>query len=374
MMFQINKNPLKIKKNAQSSERKDDKIQAHAIGKTVSTKPDSFELQEILAWQEKNSEKIAKLIQKVNENYNGVIVPDVNYADGTFTYVALKEIDEPLTNYGFLENLSYNGTSKLEKFVFNKFLVCADHQKSFLVNVRLYCPKCNSICIERLHLLEHRACGYLGEKTGFVTQEPDKLKCPSCSKQIKNPTKELRVPATWYHCTKCKEKFDDAVIRLHCKEFNHDFNVNEARVVTIYGYTIVDSARHEFDYSTIKSELAKLVTKLGFSVDEDHLIKGRSGHDHIIDIYGTDKKNQTIFILINKQGDVEIDSRIIQVLDTAPKIAILVGYSSVSAKTKSIAAKYNVSIISSQSGAEVLSEAEKIISFRLKKLEGVSEK
>ncbi|MEM3063781.1 MAG: hypothetical protein QW177_00250 [Candidatus Nitrosotenuis sp.] len=373
MIFQINKNPLRIKKNVDSSQLKDDKIHAHAMGKTVSTKPDSTELQEILDWQEKNSEKIAKLIQKVNESYNGVIVPDVNYADGTFTYVALKEIDESPTNYSFLENLSHDGASKMEKFVYNKFLVCADHQKSFLVNVRLYCPKCNSICIERLHLLEHRACGYIGEKNGFVAQELNKPKCPSCNKQIKTPAKELRIPATWYHCTECKEKFDDAIIRLHCKEFNHDFDVNEARAVTIYGYTIVDPTRHEFDYSAIKSELVKLVSKLGFTVDEDYLIKGRSGHDHIIDIYGMDKKNQTIFILINKQ-DGEIDSRIIQVLDTAPKIAILIGHSSVSAKTKSIAAKYNVSIISSQNSAEILSETEKIITFRLKKLEGAQEK
>ncbi|MEW6043644.1 MAG: hypothetical protein AB1608_05230 [Thermoproteota archaeon] len=373
-MFQINKNPLKIKKNAQPLGPKNDKIQAHAIAKPVSIKPDSAEVNEILAWQEKNSEKIAKLIQKVNENYNGAIIPEVNYAEGTFVYSALKEIDESVTNYSFLENLSYNGTSKLERFVFNKFLVCADHPKSFLVNVRLYCPKCNSICIERLHLLEHRACGYLGEKNGFTTQEQDKLKCPSCNKQIKNPTKELRIPATWYYCTDCKEKFDDAVIRLHCKEFNHDFNVNEAKAVTIYGYTVMDSVKHEFDYVTMKSDLAKLVTKLGFSVDEDHVIKGRSGHDHTIDIYGIDKKNQTIFIFINKLDDEEIDSRIIQVLDTAPKIAILIGYSSISAKTKSIAAKYNVSIISSQSSTEILSEAEKIISFRLKKLEGAQEK
>jgi hypothetical protein len=374
IMFQINKNTLKIKKNKQPFEQKDDKIKAHAIGASISTKPDSSELKEMLAWQEKNSEKITKLIQKVNENYNGVIVPDVNYAEGTFAYSALKEIDEPLTNYSFLENLSYNGTSKLERFVFNKFLVCADHPKSFLVNVRLYCPKCNSICIEKLHLLEHLTCGYIGEKKGFVAQEQDKLKCPSCNNQIKSPTKKLRIPATWYHCTACKEKFDDVAIRLHCKEFNHDFNINEAKSVTIYGYTLMGFIKHDFDYSTIKNELAKLVTKLGFSVDEGYVIKGRSGHDHIIDIYGVDKKNQTIFILMNKINDEEIDSRIIQVLDTAPKIAILIGYSSISAKTKSIASKYNVSIISSQNNTEILSEAEKIISFRLRKLEGTLEK
>lgn len=369
-MFQI-KNSLKIKKSTQN-EQKNEKIQVRALGKSVPVRPDSPDLQAALMWQEENHEKITKLIQKVNEDYNGAIIPVVNYVEGKFEYIALKEINESVTNCEFLDNLAVTGVGMLDKFVFNKFLVCPDHQNSFLVNVRLYCPKCNSIGIEKLHLLEHRACGYLGEKNGFLTNEQDQLKCPSCNKQIKNPTKELRVPATWYLCNDCKEKFDDAIIRLHCKEFNHDFNVNEAKAVTIYGYTVVDSTKHEFDHLKVKNELSKLVTKLGFSTDEDHVIKGRSGHDHIIDVYGTDKKNQTIFILINKQDDVELDSKIIQILDTVPKIAILVGYSSISEKTKSIAAKYNVSIISSQNVLDIVSEAEKIIMFRLKKLESVS--
>ncbi|MGI0003756.1 MAG: hypothetical protein ACREAX_00520, partial [Candidatus Nitrosotenuis sp.] len=236
--------------------------------------------------------------------------------------------------------------------------------------VRLYCTKCNSVCIEKLHLLEHKSCGYLGEKNTFTTKEPERLKCPSCNKFIKTPTKELRVPATWYYCLDCKEKFDDALIRLHCKEFNHDFNVNEAHAITIHGYNVVNSAKSEFDHAKLKVELAKMVTRFGFSADEDHVIKGRSGHEHTIDIYGIDKNDQTIFILINDLDGNGLDSRIIQVIDTAPKIAILVGHSSISEKIKSIAAKYNVSIISAQNLDEILVETEKTVAFRLKKLEG----
>ena len=372
-MFQINKNPLKIRKNNQEPDQNTTKIRAHALGKPIPISPDSSETREIMDWQEKNKEKITKFIAKINENYGGAVVPEVSYSEGTFRYGALKEIDEPLTNSKFLENLSHDSTNILERFVFNKFLVCSDHQGSFLVNVRLYCPKCNSIGIEKLHLLEHKTCGYLGEKSNF-SEEKENLKCPSCNKTIKNATKEVRIPATWYYCSDCKEKFDDATIRLHCKEFNHDFNVNEAKTVTIYGYNVVSSIKPEFDHLKLKGELSKLVAKLGFATDEDHTIKGRSGHDHTIDVYGTDKKNQTLFILINNSHEDDLDSKIIQVLDTAPKIAILVGHSSISEKTKSIASKYNVSIISSQNPTEILSEAEKIIAYRLKKLEGISNK
>ncbi len=372
-MFQINKNLLKIRKNAAELDQNKNKTQSQVSAK-LPVADEATISNELMIWNDDNKEKITKFIDKVNEKYGGSVTPEVMYSEGTFRYNALKEIDEPLTNYEFLEKLTDKGSNRLEKFIFNQFLVCPDHQKSFLVNVRLYCTKCNSIRIEKLHLLEHKGCGYLGEKHIFSTIEQDKLKCPSCGKFIKNSTKELRVPATWYHCLDCKEKFDDALIRLHCQEFNHDFNVNEAHAVTIYGYNVTNSDKLEFDHARVKSELARLVTKFGFSTDEDHVIKGRSGHEHTIDIYGVDKKNQTISILINDLDGSGLDSRIIQVIDTAPKIAILVGHSSISEKIKSIASKYNVSIISSQNIDEIVSEAEKTIEFRLKKLEGASDK
>ncbi|MEO9309247.1 MAG: hypothetical protein ABI337_03025 [Nitrososphaera sp.] len=370
-VFQINKNSLKINKNNHKADSNLGKFGVRALGKPIPLGPELQQNKEIAQWREQNKEKIAKLIDTVNKNYDGIIIPEVSYTEGTFQYAALKEIEESSTNYEFLEKLTQS--SNLERFVFNKFLVCSEHQNSFLVNVRLYCPKCNSIEIERLHLLEHKSCGYLGEKKTF-TDEDEKLKCPSCNKLVKNPAKEIRVPATWYYCINCKEKFDDAAIRLHCKEFEHDFDVNETKTVTIYGYKVVSSTKPEFDHVKLKTELSQIATKLGFSIDEDHIIKGRSGHDHRIDIYGTDKKNQTLFIMLNNLHDNELDSKIIQILDTAPKIAILVGHSSISEKTKSIAAKYNVSIISSQNTAEILSEVEKIIAYRLKKLEGASDK
>ena len=372
-MFQINKNLLKIRKDAAKLVQKGNVVKPPTSGKSTSADGSPVP-NENAQWMEDNWDKITKFVGIVNEKYGGVVTPEVLYSEGTYGYNALKEIGEPTTNYEFLEKLSHEGSNRLEKFIFNKFLVCPDHQNSFLVNVRLYCTKCNSIRIDKLHLLEHRSCGYLGEKNMFSTEEQDKLKCPSCDKPVKNPAKELRVPATWYHCLDCKEKFDDALIRLHCKEYSHDFNVNEAHAITIYGYNTVNSVKSEFDIPRLKTELTKMVTRFGFSADEDHVLKGRSGHEHTIDIYGIDKKNQTIFILINDLDGNGLDSRLIQVIDTAPKIAILVGNTSISEKIKSIASKYNVSIISSQSIDEIVSEAEQTVAFRLKKLEGASDK
>jgi hypothetical protein len=142
--------------------------------------------------------------------------------------------------------------------------------------------------------------------------------------------------------------------------------------VTVHGYALTDGSKHSpLDYQKLKSEISRVLSKLGFSVDENYTIKGKSGHDHKNDIYGSNNKNQTAFILINDSNDSEIDSKIIQILDTSPKIALIIGAASVNEKTKAIASKYNVSIISSQNMSEIVSEAEKILAYRIQKLDGI---
>jgi len=334
------------------------------------------EVKEILCWQEENSQKISKILGRIKQNSNGVLLPEIDHYQGTLQYPILNEIGESVLNVDFLEKLSHKKLNLLERFVYNQFLICPDHKSSFLVNVRLCCPKCSSLDVNKLHLFEHKICGCIMEKTKFVgLQKSDSLRCPACSRTIKQPEKELRVPATWYFCNDCKDKFDNALINFHCKEFDHDFTIHDAQVVTAYGYALTNGASHlPLDHQKLKSEISKVLIKLGFTVDENYLIKGKSGHDHSIDIYGNNVKDQTVFILINETTDSEVDSKIIQIFDTSPKIALIIGLASITEKTKAIAAKYNVSIISSQNISEIISETEKILSNRIQKLDGAQSK
>ncbi len=374
-MFQFNKNPLKkLPDDTASSGTPAQKMpksaqkQAFADGMT--------DITEILRWQEENSQKISKILGRIKQNSNGVLLPEIDHYQGILQYPILNEIGESVLNNGFLEKLSHKKLNLLERFVYNQFLICPDHKSSFLVNVRLCCPKCSSLNVNKLHLFEHRICGCIMEKTKFMgLQKSDSLKCPACSRVIKQPDKELRVPATWYFCNDCKDKFDNALINFHCKEFDHDFTIHDAQVVTAYGYALTNGATHlPFDHQKLKSEISNVLTKLGFTVDENYIIKGKSGHDHSIDIYGNNNKDQTVFILINETNDSEVDSKIIQIFDTSPKIALIIGLASVTEKTKAIASKYNVSIISSQNISEIVSEAEKILSNRIQKLDGAQSK
>ncbi|NDF26447.1 MAG: hypothetical protein EB153_02605 [Nitrosopumilaceae archaeon] len=329
---------------------------------------DNTEDQRALAWQAQNREKTNLLIKKAKEDYSGILVPEIDYKTATSGYRILRELEE--YDIEFLDNLAVLGV--LEKSVHNKFLVCPVHASSFLLSVRVSCPKCSSINIERLNLLEHRACGFISEKKNFLAN-PEEMKCPSCKKQIKNQEKEIRLPASWYLCNMCKDKFDEAKINLHCNEFDHDFTTTQAGSVALYNYVVSDdSQKSALDIGKLHEEIAKILTKYNHTISENCTVKGKSGIDHNVDIVGTDSGGKTIFVFVNDSDEtnMEIDSKLIQILDTSPKIAILVGFSSISEKTKSIAAKYNLSIISSQNLDEIISEVKKIVSAKSKKQDG----
>ena len=363
-LFQIGKNMLKGK-----TDLKGQKLESVKEQKRITPKVSTSEASELAKWQEQNEDKIALFLKKTRENYNGLLVPEINYKEATFGYRIFRELDDKF-DLEFLDNLA--GLGFFERLVNNKFLVCPEHQSSFLISVRISCPKCNSINIEKLNLLEHKACGFISEKKHYEPQPDNQLKCPSCKKLIKNQEKELRLPASWYLCNDCSDKFDEAKVGLHCNDFNHDFTVGQASSVTLSNYVLADNDdKSQIDKPKLKAEISKVLSKHGYSVNENYVAKGKSGIDHNVDIIGIDISGPSVFIFINSSSgnNPEIDSRLIQILDTAPKIAILVGFSSLSEKTISIASKYNLSIVSSQNIDEIGAEIGKILSTKAKKVE-----
>lgn len=363
-MFQIGKNVLKGKTDPKSQ-----KLESVKEQKKAQVRISASEAAELARWQEQNEEKIAIFIKKAKDSYNGLLVPEVNYKEASFSYRIFRELDDKF-DIEFLDNLANLGM--FEKLVNNKFLVCPEHQSSFLISVRVGCPKCNSINVEKLHLLEHKACGFISEKKHYEPQPDGQLKCPSCKKLIKNQEKELRLPAAWYMCNDCTDKFDEAKISLHCNEFNHDFTASQASSVALYNYVLTDhEAKSNLDQSKLKSEISKILSKRGYAVNENYTTKGKSGLDHSVDIVGSDKSGPVVFIFVknSSENNSEVDSRLIQILDTAPKIAILVGFSSISEKTVSIASKYNLSIVSSQNIDEIAVEIDTILASKAKKAE-----
>jgi len=314
--------------------------------------------------------KIDELIKIIKTSDEKLIAPTLDLMTGKYVFPLLEKIGESANNVEFLEKLTSQSIDILERTVYEKIAVCPEHPTSLQVNMRLYCPKCNSMNIEKMHLLEHKICGCISERRNFGHEDDElTLKCPSCKKIIKNSKNELRIPAMWYSCIACKEKFDDVKMRMRCRAYNHDIETNMLRTVSIPCYRLKNlNLRTDSDSSLIVS-LRQIFSEYGFTSEDDCSSRGKSMHFHNVDLVGKDSNNNTIFIYIAKPkqeiDESEINAKIIPILDCSPTKTIIIG--SFSEKAKSIAFQYNIDLIESEDKSTILSYFKEILNQGFKK-------
>lgn len=320
------------------------------------------------------SGKISQLIKAIETSNEKMIIPLIDIGQGKITYPLLEQIGESADNIDFLEQLTSESFDILKRTVYERLAVCPDHPESMSTSVRLNCPRCSSMDISKLHLIEHKRCGYISENKNFEISDNGKIiSCPSCKKQIRDANREIAKPAMWYACNKCKEKFDDVLIKLYCRKANHDFEISDAHSMLIPGFTLKNlQDTSNSSISPILSPLKKLLDSFGFSAHENHTVIGKSGNTYRINIYGEDENKRTIFIYIknpNAESDnSELNSKIIEVLDTTPTVTILIGFPSISEKAKTITSNYNISLITEQEPHKILSSIKDILSQKVARL------
>ena len=321
------------------------------------------------------SEKISKLISVIESSQEKMIMASISMDQGKITYPLLTQIGEDSDNLDFLEKLASPNFDILERFVSERLIVCNEHPESLSTSLRINCPHCSSIDISKLHLIEHRRCGYISENKNFDVASDGKIEqCPSCKKQIKDQKKEITRPAMWYNCNECKEKFDDVSVKIHCRKFNHDIEISDAKSLLVPGFKIKNLAdTSNTSISPILNQLKNLLGSLGFSAEENYTVSGKSGNNYRINIYGEDKIKRTVFIFIrnpNAENDnSELNSKIIEVLDTSPTVTILIGFPSISEKAKTITGNYNISLITDKEPNKILSSIKDILETKVPKIE-----
>ncbi len=358
---------LRMKKNQES-----DTIST----KSVQTDYETSEIKnETFVIEGKGKDKVSSLIRLIKSSHEKTLIPKLELSTGFYTYPQLTEIGEDPKNIQFLENLTSGSVDLLEKIVYERIAVCPQHPDSLDVNVRLYCPKCHSVDIEKLHLFEHKICGFISETKNFTTVNSI-IECPSCKKPIKDKQREIRIPAMWYTCNSCTEKFDDILLQMYCRKFNHDFDTNMAGTVSIPGYILKDS-QISLDYDqSLLTNIKDLLQEHKFITEENFSLKGKSGHYHNIDLIATNPNTDTVFICIlkaeNAIDESEVNSKIIEMLDCNPTKSVIVGH--LSKKAISLASKYDISIIDSFEKDVVLTSLSEILidTFTTEKLENDS--
>ncbi|NQV38995.1 MAG: hypothetical protein HQ505_00385 [Nitrosopumilus sp.] len=313
-----------------------------------------------------STNKAVKLIQEVQKLEGRTIKPFVDYNEGLLFYPILSKIGEMQDNVACLDDLVSDGI--LEKQVYEKLIVCPIHPETFSSSMRLYCPKCHTMNVEKLNLFEHKKCGYITESTNFDFSDQNNSKCPSCNKQIKNFEKEVRVPAMWYQCSDCNEKFDNAVIKLHCRKHEHDFDTNSGQFITTFSYKLKNSEISiNSDTNQIKDELVKLLQGFNFNAKLNISINGKSGNVHEIPIYAKSKTTgESILIFIKNQpsgiDQSDMNSILVPKLDIDPTNTLLVTVSGINDGIENFAAHYGIHLIAEQDFSQILSRVEEFVS------------
>ncbi len=313
-----------------------------------------------------SASKAVKLIQEVQKLDDRTIKPFVDYNEGLLFYPILSKIGEMQDNIACLDDLVSDGI--LEKKVYEKLIVCPVHPETFSSSMRLYCPKCHSMGVEKLNLFEHKKCGYITESTNFDFSDHENSNCPSCKQPIKNFEKEVRVPAMWYQCDECNEKFDNAVIKLHCRKHEHDFDTNSGQFITTFSYKLKNSEMSiNSDTNQIKDELLKLLQGFNFDGKLNVSIKGKSGNVHEIPIYAKSKiTGESILIFIRNQptgvDQSDMNSILVPKLDIDPTNTLLVTVSGVNDGMESLARHYGIHLISEPDFSQILSRVEDFVS------------
>jgi hypothetical protein len=311
---------------------------------------------------------VAKIMEIIASSKDHILSPSIDFEKNQLYYPQLASMGDYEHVQNLLDNLSSPTVNILEKGVYERLAVCPEHSKQLSAGIRLYCSSCFSTDIVKLHLIEHKACGYISEIKDMTNA--DLTKCVSCKHTFKDVEKEIRRLGRWYQCNKCNTKFDNCVVKLHCRQFNHDFEINQASMIPIPYYKTKSDVKSPQVYAlSIVPQVSKKVESHGFIVQDSLSIKGKSGITHKADLYATNNKNQSVLIDIktseNEVPDTDVHSMIVKVLDLAPFLSILVTIPKVSDTAKTMASSANISVVTGNNISEIITSINEIINTRL---------
>lgn len=314
-----------------------------------------------------STEKIKKLVEIITSSDEEAINPVINFEKNRITYPLLTKIGENEDDVEYLEKISSNSTGILEREVYERLIVCPQHPQDLSVSVRMYCPNCSSMDIRKLHLIEHKVCGYIAEKDEYgIVSVNDIRTCPNCKRQIKDHKKEIRLPGQWNKCNSCNKKFDNPKIKLRCRRFYHDFDLDSVESIVIPRYRIKENAGENINILTLIPQLKKILNSLGFTVAELTSVKGKSGVSHQTDIFAQNNENKTIAVFIKTAKEVveetEINSTLVSVLDINPTWTIFIGIPSVSERASAMASTHKMIVVTGKDLNQLISDVEKKIS------------
>ncbi|MGD0804537.1 MAG: hypothetical protein ABSA11_10760 [Candidatus Bathyarchaeia archaeon] len=228
---------------------------------------------------------------------------------------------------------------------------------SIQVYSRYNCPQCQSMSIERIQLIEHTFCGYIGNRIDFVNEK--ELICPKCKTKISESATEMdkkkivKVIGSSFVCDKCGSKFERPSMSHICQKCGTVFTYRDANYVKLPSYELTEKVQalspQRFERDALH-QVETIFKQNGYTVELDAKIMGKSGAQQSFDLIG--KKDQKLVLLdVSTWGSqtdlisllgkkMDIDSKLIILLDLEGNTVL-----------PSLGKAYNISVVNGKDPA-----------------------
>lgn len=112
---------------------------------------------------------------------------------------------------------------------------------SLATSLILKCGECDSPQLVKGEAIEHYSCGGIDLRVNFE-KEGGKLVCPKCEKEVKLIGVDYRKVGAIYVCPK-QHRSSFPILTSRC-ENGHKFDIERAKLVTLYEYTLTEKGKN----------------------------------------------------------------------------------------------------------------------------------
>ena len=102
-----------------------------------------------------------------------------------------------------------------------------------------------------------------------------------------------------------------------------------------------------------------------FFTEEHAKVKGKSGIEHAVNLYGSNTEGLSIVVFIEndeKEINAKVNDVLIKINDISPTFTVLVGFPSISDDAKALINANNILLVTSTESEEILSKVKEYVS------------
>lgn len=236
--------------------------------------------------------------------------------------------------------------SLLEALADKGFLLVKEYDRVILcpkcgsVNIhsKYTCPRCHSMRVDRMELIEHPFCGYIGDKGSFITDF--ELICPNCKTELgpaegKPPgdgsRQDYRIIGSSFECRKCGYRFERPQVVHTCDPCGALFNYRTARYETLYSYEIPGQVAEALglvpELMSILQSIESALEEHGYIIERNGRLIGVSGGEHTFNLVAK-KSGRRIVVDISRKGEQrDMVSLLGKKMDVRPTSTVLIDMS-----------------------------------------------